>query len=725
MKSKYVSHTALLAAVFLLSGTVFLPPVSAAAVDLSAEEAAVAQAKDELIAAQNKLIQAQQALIEKQRQALAQGGQAIVRPGSRAGNIDVPFSRPYAQASHPGAAAPISDEAAGERAPERLVQNLSPAVRPVELPTAETVPAELKDTLLPSARNVSDDERFPRSQKLPAAYSEADITRLIEQNHGQLAQNETSIYTTEAAVPFTFTGFSREESVRDVLDALAEVNGRATFFVTEGEMRKDEAAVRDVLTAGQELALCIYPKDTETVADICADILRGRQLLSAKYGVDTTLVKQFSGEVRKETQEAAAATGSRLIGASVNAVQSRHKDYQSAAQILPEIYSEGVPSATRGGIINIRMDWYTKPDLAAQLFLEIKRKKIDNIAYNAFGDVSGVNPNNDSAYALRSISDLLGDRQYLWNYPVPKEDYLPQLKRTPLISRTATHEQLVDVLAKHYLGEPTVKEDRTLGFAAKDFEKLDLTGCVKTDEPVVFFTFDDWGWDDSINKLLYVLRKHNVPATFFVLTHNMIYNPNLLRAIAMEGHDIGSHTNLHKPMSTENEKTGRQVAMESYEEYYNDVDTSYKRLESVLGDLSWQDGSPVLTKILRPPTLSISEMGARAILENGFEYIVDGHKSTEDYAAPDLVTEIKRIRDGLYYRGKVRKGAIFVMHMTKDAKYTPYALDVILTENEKKADGDPTKFRVGQLSQYLTNGYSQAKTPDEIKKERRRIKWWQ
>ena len=47
-----------------------------------------------------------------------------------------------------------------------------------------------------------------------------------------------------------------------------------------------------------------------------------------------------------------------------------------------------------------------------------------------------------------------------------------------------------------------------------------------------------------------------------------------------------------------------------------------------------------------------------------------------------------------------------------------------MDENEKKADGDPTKFRVGQLSQYLNGGYSQAKTEKQLRHERRKIKWW-
>ena len=706
MNHKYRHKAAFVAAVLFLQGACFLPSLVSAAgtVDTSQEEAAVRKAERELLVAQDNLIQAQRALIAKQRLALQQAtGKSNSEINSSPSNIPVTASsdgnkiRPYATA---------------------------PVIRPVELPIeTESVPEPLKPTILPGKQAVQNEATTAPAVKMPKTVNVADIQQMIVRNHGVLAREEKDIYTTEAAIPFTFTGFSRRESVDAVLDALRTVNGRATFFVTEGEMRKYEDAVRDVLRDGQELALCIYPKPTESVADICADIIRGKELLKTKFGVDTQLVKQFSGVVRKETQEAVAATGNRFIGTRINAVQSRHKDYPSAEKILPEIFGANTLSATRGGIINIRMDWYTKPDLAAELFLYIKRKKIDNIAYNAFDDVSGVNPSNDSAYALRSVGDILADTAHLWTYPVPKERYLPQLAMHPLISRKATHEQLVDTLAGRYIGEHTVKEDRVIGFTAKDFEKLDLTGTIKTDEPVIFLTFDDWAYDNSINKLLYVLRKHHVPATFFILTHNMIYNPNLLRAIAMEGHDIGSHTNLHKPMATENEK-GKEVPTESYEEYYTDVKTSYERLESVLGDLKWQDGSPVLTKMMRPPTLSFSDMGTRVILENGFEYIVNGHTTTEDYAAPDLETEIKRIRDGLYYRGKVRKGAIFVMHMTNEAKYTATALDIILTENEKKADGDPTKFRVGQLSQYLNGDYSQAKTEKQLRHERRKIKWW-
>jgi peptidoglycan/xylan/chitin deacetylase (PgdA/CDA1 family) len=595
---------------------------------------------------------------------------------------------------------------------------------PLEQPSREAVPKELETAILPQKVTIQSEaeEGVVPKVKLPAGYSKEAITQLLKQNKGQLAPEEKQLYTTAQAVPFTFTGFSRKESVDAVLRALQEIGGRGTFFITEGEMQKYPQTLQAVIDAGQEVGICIYPRKSENMADILADILRTRQELQAR-GVDTRLVRQFSGTILPETREAVAAAGFRLIGNTVNAVQSRHKDYTSPEKILSEIYGPGVRSATRGGIVQIRMDWYTKPDLAAELLLYLKQKKIDNMAYNGFGDVSGVNPDNDSAYRITSVGDILADKTHLWQYPVPEKDWLPQLKRHPLLQPGVTHDQLIQELSKRYIGEPTVKEDRSIGLDVKDFQKLDLTGNVKTSEPVVFFTFDDWGYDDSINKVLYVLRKHHVPGTFFVLTHNEIYNPNLLRAIAQQGNDIGSHTNLHKPMATE-DSHHKEKPTESYEEFYRDVDTSYRRLESTLGDMHWKNGRPVLTKMLRPPTLALSAMGTRAILENGFEYIVNGHTSTEDYAAPSLVEELQRIRDGLYYHGKVRNGAVFVMHMTSGARYTPIALDVLLTENEKKPDGNPTKFKVGLLSDYLRDGYSQAKSEKQLREEKNQIKWW-
>lgn len=262
MNHKYRHKAAFVAAVLFLQGACFLPSLVSAAgpVDTSQEEAAVRKAERELLVAQDNLIQAQRALIAKQRLALQQAtGKSNSEINSSPSNIPVAASsdgnkiRPYATA---------------------------PVIRPVELPIeTESVPEPLKTTILPGKQAVQNEATTAPAVKMPKTVNVAAIQQMIIRNHGVLAREEKDIYTTEAAIPFTFMGFSRRESVDAVLDALRTVKGRATFFVTEGEMRKYEDAVRDVLRDGQELALCIYPKPAESVADICADIIRGKELL--------------------------------------------------------------------------------------------------------------------------------------------------------------------------------------------------------------------------------------------------------------------------------------------------------------------------------------------------------------------------------------------------------------------------------------------------------------
>ena len=564
----------------------------------------------------------------------------------------------------------------------------------------------------------------PKKIKLPKGYTLDYIKALQEQNNGLLAIEEKMIYTTDPSIMFTFTGMANKKSVEAVLAALDQIQGKGTFFVTERELRRNADVIKKIVEHGQEIGICIYPRPEEGFEDICAEILRIKALLKQGYGIETNLLKQFSGVVRDDTKEAVSSFGCRLIGTSINAVQNRHKEYRTAEQILPEILGPAVFSLGRGWIVNIRMDFYNKPELAAELMLYLKRKKIDNIAYNSFDDVAGITEGNNSAYQIKSVSEVLAAKDKLWTYPVPESEYLPGIKRKPVIPPNITHEQLVDELSKRYFGEESISaRNRTLGFTDGDFVKLDMTGTVKTDDNVIFLTFDDWAHDASVNPILYVLRKHKVPATFFILTNNIANNPNLLRAIAEEGHDVASHTNMHVPMVVK-DKDGKMWPMMGYEEYYSDLNTSYKNLASVIGDMQRSNGRPVLTKFMRPPTLAISSMGIRAIFENGFEFIINGSTSTDDFAAKSLESEIKTIRDGLYYRDQVRKGAIFVMHMTAAAKYTAHAVDLILTANEKKADNDPTKFKVGLLSDYLNENYSQAKSPKEMSLTKRRISWW-
>ncbi|MGP3910930.1 polysaccharide deacetylase family protein [Nonomuraea sp. 10N515B] len=63
--------------------------------------------------------------------------------------------------------------------------------------------------------------------------------------------------------------------------------------------------------------------------------------------------------------------------------------------------------------------------------------------------------------------------------------------------------------------------------------------------PVVALTFDDGPHPDHTPRLLDMLRRYEVTATFFCLGMNAAAHPELVARIADEGHSVGNHTWSH------------------------------------------------------------------------------------------------------------------------------------------------------------------------------------
>ena len=73
--------------------------------------------------------------------------------------------------------------------------------------------------------------------------------------------------------------------------------------------------------------------------------------------------------------------------------------------------------------------------------------------------------------------------------------------------------------------------------------------CVDTQEPKISISFDAaWGNDDT-SRILEILAKHNVHATFFMTGGWVESYPDDVRAIYEAGHDLGNHSQNHKNMS--------------------------------------------------------------------------------------------------------------------------------------------------------------------------------
>ena len=66
---------------------------------------------------------------------------------------------------------------------------------------------------------------------------------------------------------------------------------------------------------------------------------------------------------------------------------------------------------------------------------------------------------------------------------------------------------------------------------------------------LVALTFDDGPWPGQTDKILDILKKENVRATFFMLGSRARRSPELARRVADEGHTVGSHSLSHKELT--------------------------------------------------------------------------------------------------------------------------------------------------------------------------------
>ncbi|SHK29192.1 Peptidoglycan/xylan/chitin deacetylase, PgdA/CDA1 family [Rubritalea squalenifaciens DSM 18772] len=66
----------------------------------------------------------------------------------------------------------------------------------------------------------------------------------------------------------------------------------------------------------------------------------------------------------------------------------------------------------------------------------------------------------------------------------------------------------------------------------------------------IALTFDDGPNPQHTPRLLDMLKRRNVKATFYVVGRNVAAHPNIVRRTVAEGHEIGNHTWTHRNLKT-------------------------------------------------------------------------------------------------------------------------------------------------------------------------------
>ena len=89
-----------------------------------------------------------------------------------------------------------------------------------------------------------------------------------------------------------------------------------------------------------------------------------------------------------------------------------------------------------------------------------------------------------------------------------------------------------------------------IGTASAD--TLQQYGAVYVGDPsekVLYLTFDAGYENGCTEKILDTLKKHQIPAAFFLVGNYIEKNPDLVRRMVDEGHIVGNHTMHHPDMS--------------------------------------------------------------------------------------------------------------------------------------------------------------------------------
>lgn len=528
---------------------------------------------------------------------------------------------------------------------------------------------------------LSDDERIMLiADWLIRANAEADYSKesviLRQSNAGKIAALQKTVYTTARATTFMYAGIqNNNEELTALLAKLKELGLRATFGVTLEEARKYEESLIAIRDAGHDIEVAVRPKADSDYYQLCSQILICRDYLNENFGVSAgNVVIKLGGAQCPALEEAASATGSLLVGYQSSIVQDKHKNYVDANLVIDELFSTRTPSLMRGQVVYFAMNFYEDKGMLARVTDAVYTQK--------------------AIYPPVTLKELSADKTLAYTYPVPEEKYVSGMKDIAP-GHITDNEQLMNIIAGHYLGTPYARfSDNLPGFTNDERGRLNRKGVVTTQNRVIFLTIDDWGTDDTIDPLLDVLKAHNAKATFFVRSNMVNSNPNLLRAIVMDGHEVGSHTSTHVPLATDADGDLVYSSLTEAEQttLREDLLKSWEELRNVIGDMQL-NGRPALTKLFRPPTLSVSKEGLEVVFDLGFDYAVSGSYSSHDYKTENPQALYKELRDNM------QPGAVFVLHMSGNAQYTPEALELLFKYNESLPDDKRYDFQL--LGDYL------------------------
>lgn len=181
--------------------------------------------------------------------------------------------------------------------------------------------------------------------------------------------------------------------------------------------------------------------------------------------------------------------------------------------------------------------------------------------------------------------------------------------------------------------------------------------CVETKEPKIALTFDAaWGNEDT-QKILEILKKHDVRVTFF-MTGGWVENyPDDVKAILAAGHDLGNHSENHKNMSQLSDAEKKEELMKVHDKVR--TLTGYEMF------------------LFRPPYGDYDNAVVNVAKDCGY-YTIQWDVDSLDWKDYGVDSIIKTVTEHKH----LGNGSIILCH--NGAKYTAQALDTLITTLKEK-----------------------------------------
>ena len=101
-------------------------------------------------------------------------------------------------------------------------------------------------------------------------------------------------------------------------------------------------------------------------------------------------------------------------------------------------------------------------------------------------------------------------------------------------------------------------------------KKLDGAYMGDPTQKVLYLTFDAGYENGNTEKILDILKKHQVPAAFFLVGNYMEKNKDLVRRMVEEGHIVGNHT-MHHPDMRKKDQTGFSKELRDLEALFREI----------------------------------------------------------------------------------------------------------------------------------------------------------